>query len=489
MTETPTNERKEKNNNPVISLFSGAMGLDLGLEGAGLQVAVALECSPCPVATIRHNRPQLPVIDKVIEDVPTNEILDEAQLAPREAFAVVGGPSCQVFSTAGQRKSLADPRSTMFRHFVRVIQDTQPEFFVMENVRGLLSAAVRHRPLNQRGPGNPPLEADEQLGSAFRVVAATLRDLGYYCLFDVLNAADYGVPQIRQRLVIIGSRDGRKLEMPQPTHHVDGANGLPEWRTLGQSLQDLVEDDPDYYHFCPAKEKYLKLIPEGGNWRQLPDELKSAALGRAFHSWGGRSGFFRRLSRERPSPALTTRPDSKATTLCHPTELRPLTVGEYARIQQFPDDWIFQGSVRKKYEQVGNAVPVGLGAAIGEALVTATSTKPSKERLGFFETLNLDLLAKLTRRPKTIVNPPRMRLDDKKNALTDWYGDGTRLRDDPYDYVPAHLAEEFESLVSSHSARARRTKLAASLTAHKAQAGHKEHPPSEIPLPLPTSEE
>ena len=265
-----------------------------------------------------------------------------------------------------------------------MVRDTQPKFFVMENVRGLLSAAVRHRPLKQRGPGYPPLEEEEQLGSAFRVIAETLRDLGYYCVFDVLNAADYGVPQTRQRLVIIGSRDGRKVLMPKPTHHSEGDGGLPKWRTLGEALEGLNEDDPDYYLFCPAKERYLKLILEGGNWRQLPEELKSKALGRASQSWGGRTGFFRRLSRERPSPALTTRPDSKATTLCHPTELRPLTVGEYARIQQFPDDWVFEGTVRKKYEQVGNAVPIGLGTAIGNALIAAARSYVRQYRLGSF---------------------------------------------------------------------------------------------------------
>ena len=446
MAETPNKQYKKKR--PVISLFSGAMGLDLGLEAAGLNVVVALECNLYPIATIGRNRPSLPLINRPIEDVSSNEILEAAQLTPGEAFAVIGGPSCQVFSTAGRRRSLADPRSTMFKHFVRVIRDTQPEFFVMENVRGLLSAAVRHRPLKQRGPGYPRLAEEEQLGSAFRVVAETLRALGYYCVFDVLNAADYGVPQTRQRLVIIGSRDGRKLWMPKPTHSPDGDNGLPKWCTLGEALNDLNEDNPDYYHFCPAKERYLKLVPEGGNWRQLPEDLKSEALGRAFRSWGGRSGFFRRLSRERPSPALTTRPDSKATTLCHPTELRPLTVGEYARIQQFPDDWVFEGSVRKKYEQVGNAVPIGLGRAIGNAIVTAARSHICEERLGRFETFNLDLLAKLTRRPKTIVNPPRMRQDDTQNTITSWYGDGNRLRDDAYDYVPAQLAKEFESLIS-----------------------------------------
>lgn len=446
MTEIPGKQNKGKR--PVISLFSGAMGLDLGLEAAGLDIAVALECNPFPVATILRNRPSVPVIDRPIEDVSSDEILEAANLKPAEAFAVVGGPSCQAFSTAGQRQSLGDPRGTMFKHFVRVIRDTQPKFFVMENVRGLLSAAVRHRPLKHRGPGYPKLAEEEQLGSAFRVVAEMLRGLGYYCVFDVLNAADFGVPQTRQRLVIVGSREGRKVRLPKPTHHAEGAEGLPKWRTFGEALGGLNEDAPDYYMFCPSKERYLKLIPEGGNWRQLPEELKSDALGRAFQSWGGRSGFFRRLSRERPSPALTTRPDGKATTLCHPTELRPLSVGEYARIQQFPDDWVFEGTVRKKYEQVGNAVPIGLATAIGKALIAAARSHVREDRLGRFETYNLDLLAKLTRRPKTIVNPPRMRQDDERNTLTDWYGDGQRMRDDAYDYVPAQFAEEFESLIA-----------------------------------------
>ena len=479
-----THRKRNKGKRAVISLFSGAMGLDLGLEAAGLEIAVALECNSFPVATITRNRPQLPLINKPIEHVSSDEILEAAQLESGDSFAVVGGPSCQVFSTAGQRLSLGDPRSTMFRHFVRVIRDTQPDFFVMENVRGLLSAAVRHRPLKQRGPGYPRLEEGEQLGSAFRVVAETLRELDYYCVFDVLNTADYGVAQTRQRLVIIGSRDGRKVRMPKPTHDAEGAGGLPKWHTLGEALGGLNEDDPDYYPFCPAKERYLKLVPEGGNWRQLPEGLKSKALGRAFQSWGGRSGFFRRLSRERPSPALTTRPDSKATTLCHPTELRPLTVGEYARIQQFPDDWIFEGTVRKKYEQLGNAVPIGLGTAIGKALVTAACSHVREDRRGRFETFNLDLLAKLTRRPKTIVNPPRMRQDDEQNTLTDWYGSGHRMRDDPYDYIPSQLTEAFESLIAKGSRLRRQDRLSASHTADETEAGKAERRPPEIALPL-----
>src|SRR5689334_10327475 len=153
---------------PVISLFSGAMGLDLGLEEAGLRVAVAVECNPTAVATIRANRPGLPVIDRKIEDVTTAEILEAAGLKKEEAFAVVGGPSCQAFSTAGQRSSLSDPRGTLFQHFARVVKEAQPHFFAMENVRGLLSAAVKHRSLKERGPGYPTLEPDEELGSALK---------------------------------------------------------------------------------------------------------------------------------------------------------------------------------------------------------------------------------------------------------------------------------------------------------------------------------
>ena len=213
-------ESSERN---VISLFSGAMGLDLGLEAAGLRIAVALERDAFAVATIRRNRPLLPLVDSAIEDVTSPDLLAAAKLRAGSVFAVAGGPSCQVFSTAGRRQSLDDPRSTMFDHFVRVVRETRPEFFVMENVRGLLSAAVRHRPLGQRGPGFPPLAEEEELGSAFQVVARTLRGLGYYCVFDVLNAADYGVPQTRQRLVILGSRDGKRSACP--SRHTVGRAG------------------------------------------------------------------------------------------------------------------------------------------------------------------------------------------------------------------------------------------------------------------------
>jgi len=203
----------------------------------------------------------------------------------------------------------------------------------------------------------------------------------------------------------------------------------------------LPEEPPEFYRFCPSKEKYLGQVPEGGNWRDLPEGIRKEALGKAYDSWGGRSGFFRRLSFDKPSPALTTRPDSKATSLCHPTDLRPLSVQEYARVQEFPDGWAFAGTVRKKYEQVGNAVPLGLGEAAGHAVLTAMGKGGAEDRKGRVECWNLDLLTRLTKRPRTIVNPPRMRNDTAEATIEGWYEGRGRMRHDAIDYAPPELQE------------------------------------------------
>ena len=433
----------------VVSLFSGAMGFDLGLERAGFSIKVAVECDKHALETVRLNRPDLPVIGRRIEDVASEEILEAAGLKPREPTIVVAGPSCQAFSTAGQRGSLGDPRGLMFEHFIRVVRETQPRFFIMENVHGMLSAAVKHRPLKERGPGYPPLEPDEELGSAFRVVSAKLRDLGYYSIFDVLNAADFGVPQRRQRLVIIGSREGENISMPLPTHSENGTANLPLWRSFRDAVDGLEDNAPEFCRFLPSREKYLRKVPEGGNWRDLPASIQKQAMGGAYASWGGRSGFFRRLALDKPTPALTTQPDSKATTLCHPLELRPLTVREYARVQQFPDDWQFCGTVRKKYEQVGNAVPLGLGEAIGRSIRKVMRSRKLHRRKGKVECWNVNLLVRLSHRPRTIVNPPRMRKDASRETISDWYDGEPRLRDDALQYIPPELAEQLHQLRGS----------------------------------------
>jgi DNA (cytosine-5)-methyltransferase 1 len=419
----------------VISLFSGGLGLDLGLEQAGLAIRAAIECNRFAAQTIRQNRPDIPLIDHKLELVTTEEILDAAELKPGEPTVVTAGPSCQSFSTAGQRGSVSDPRGVMFREFLRVVREAQPEFFVMENVKGVLSAAIKHRPLKDRGPGHPPLEAEEELGSAFRLILKELRATGYFIVFDLLNAADYGVPQTRERVVFIGSRDGRPVEMPQPTHAREPAEGLTPWVTLRKALRGLKDAEPAYNDLSPSKKRFLRLVPEGGNWRDLPAQLHAEALGGAHVSWGGRGGFFRRLAWDRPAPALTTRPDSKATMLCHPTELRPLSVAEYTRLQQFPDGWVFAGGVPQQYIQVGNAVPIGLGKAIGKALRLAMRRWKREELLGKVVCLNADLIHRMANRPRTVLNPGRMRLDPSIEAAREWLAAEDKYRHKLLDFI------------------------------------------------------
>lgn len=346
------------------------MGLDLGLEAAGMRTAVAVEKYGIAVQTVKLNKGEdFPILDEPIERFDTEEILDFGDLRPREAFVLIGGPCCQSFSTAGKRRSLSDGnKGALFREFKRIVSEAQPRFFVMENVKGMLSAAVMHRPLDKRGPGYPPLAPDEELGSALRVIRAELASLGYYVIFGLVNCADYGVPQKRLRLVFIGSRDGEDIVIPKPTHSEKGGNGTKRWVTLEEAIAG-IKGRPEFIPFKQKRAKLLGLLKAGENWRSLPKRLQRAALGAAADTWGGRSGFCRRLVLGKPAPTLTTDPTGRATTLCHPTKLRPLSVQEYARLQQFPDDWKFLGLTSQKYIQIGNAVPTGLGLAIGKMLI------------------------------------------------------------------------------------------------------------------------
>lgn len=440
---------KAKKKIPVISLFSGAMGLDLGLEDAGFEVVLAVECDAQAVATIKKNKPTLPVIHQRIETVTSEQILKAAGLKKGGNFVVCGGPSCQSFSTAGQRRSLADPRGSLFNHFVRIVRETRPKFFAMENVRGMLSAALKHRPLDQRGPGHPPLEAEEELGSAFRVIVDELKGLNYYVAFDLLNSADYGTPQVRHRLIFLGSRDGKGIAIPKPTHSKDGEGGLAPWATVRQAIGRFTEANPEGYPLRETEAKYLIHVPEGGNWKDLPQEMQEEALGGAYVSWGGRSGFFRRLAWDKPSPALPTQPYFRATMLCHPVALRPLSIKEYARIQQFPDTWKFAGTVSSRYRQIGNAVPVGLGTAIGRAIKAAWNMHSGKRPLGVVETSNSDLVKKMLNRPVTILNPPRMRGEADEQSHDLWREVTRKRRESAQGYAAAKPAAKPKRKVQS----------------------------------------
>ncbi len=362
---------------PVISLFSGAMGLDLGLEAAGLNVRVSTDFDPFCCKTMQINgRNFVPGdIRKLIAyDPECSFLMRKADLLPGEAFLVVGGPPCQPFSTAGKRLAIADPRGSLFREFCYAVRKVRPRFFVMENVKGILSAALQ--PIRN---GSKPTCEEELPGSVFNVIKNEFAELGYKVTYGILDAVHYGVPQFRERLIIIGSRDHEDIFLPVPTHFPMHQNRAYRWKTLFEAIGDLENSAGVCGSFSKDRLSYLRLVPPGGNWRSLPEDVRSEAMGGAFNSGGGKVGFYRRLDYNQPSPTLITSPVQKATMLCHPVHDRPLSVREYARIQQFPDDWEIAGSITDCYRQIGNAVPIGLGKAIGEAIVaTATGATLSK---------------------------------------------------------------------------------------------------------------
>ena len=352
-----------------LSFFSGALGLDLGLEKAGFEPLLVCENDKFCISTIKANKPDTPLIED-IRDYSASDIKNIAGITEDDSVdLVIGGPPCQAFSTAGARKSFEDERGNVFIKYLEIATDLKAKFIVIENVRGLLSAPLKHRPHNQRGEGFSALTEDERPGGALKYILSFLEDKGYGISFNLYNSANYGTPQIRERVVIVASIDGKKLPYLKPTHSDDPKWGLPQWNTFKNATSNLSSyDNEECAEFPEGRLKYYKMIGPGGNWKSLPIDSQIEAMGNAYYSGGGKTGFFRRLAWDKPSPTVLTSPTMPATDLAHPVEDRPLSVAEYARIQEFPDDWFFAGKTKDKYKQIGNAVPVSLGLAIGNLL-------------------------------------------------------------------------------------------------------------------------
>jgi DNA (cytosine-5)-methyltransferase 1 len=346
-----------------VSVFSGGMGLDLGLERAGFNIRLAADKMSAAIETIRANRPDLPLFSGDVRQLTAEEVYRLSGLAPGEADLLAGGPPCQSFSTAGRRRGLDDDSTgPLVFEFARLVGEMRPRAFLMENVKGLLSASVRWRKLPYNNNGKI---IDDWHGSVMRELRAYLERLGYSLAVLEVNASDYCVPQTRVRIFLLGYREGSVVSFPEPTHAREGGLFVSPWRTIRDVLSDLDDDDSYCARFSERKLKYLRMIPPGGNWRDLPEELARESMGRAYHAKGGRSGYWRRLSFDAPSPTILTEPQNASTALCHPTHDRPLTVRECARIQTFPDNWSFHGRGADQYRLVGNAVPVQLASVIG----------------------------------------------------------------------------------------------------------------------------
>jgi DNA (cytosine-5)-methyltransferase 1 len=324
-------KEKKKTEFTVLDLFSGCGGTSLGMENAGLKHIALVEYDKFACETLRKNRPKWKVIEKDIREVDFKGM---------KADIVEGGFPCQSFSYAGKKMGFSDVRGTMFFEFARCVSEVKPKIAIAENVKGL----EKH---------------DE--GRTLKTMISILDEIGYNVQYRVLRAQYHDVPQKRERLIIIGIRKDLNLPFIFPTEN-------DYLVTLREALENVPESGGQTYP--KKKEEIMKLIPEGGYWKDLPLDLQKDYMGGSFYHSGGKTGMARRLSWNEPSLTLTTSPAQKQTERCHPTETRPLNVREYARIQTFPDEWDFAGSVNQQYKQIGNAVPVNLGYHLGRSLIS-----------------------------------------------------------------------------------------------------------------------
>lgn len=363
----------------TISLFSGATGLDLGFKKAGFDIKLCIEMDKWACKTIRKNT-NIPLIEGDINDITTEQILEEAKLKKEEVDIIIGGPPCQAFSSAGKMKGLEDFRGNVIVKYLEIIKSIKPKFFILENVRGLLSAKLNAIPSQYTGYD----KIVSVKGSVMYFLIKEFAKYDYTLSFALYNSANYGAPQKRDRIIIMGHRGKERIPLPSPTHSENAKAGTKKWLTLQSAIKDLDEKSQTGMNFSEKTLKYLSLLKAGECWRQLPSDIQEEALGGAYHLSGGKTGFYRRLDMNKPSPTLVTSPIMKATMLAHPEKLRPLSIQEYARIQQFPDNWIFEGSISEIYRQIGNAVPISLGYMAGKQiklfLKNANVLKEEEER-------------------------------------------------------------------------------------------------------------
>ena len=363
----------------ALSFFTGAMGLDLGLKKAGIDIILACESEKFIRETIKLNNPKL----KVLEDInkySAKDIRKAAGLKKNEKIdLIIGGPPCQAFSTAGKRLSINENRGVVFLKFLELIKQLNPTYFVIENVRGLLSVPLKHIPHSSR---KRKLKTVEEKGGTLLSILKYLKKCGYKVSFNLYSSANFGTPQIRERVIIIGNKN-EKLPYLVPTHSDDPRFHLKPWNTFRKAVKGLHNIKHDYVTFPKDRLIYYKKLKEGQNWKDLPLSLQKKALGSSYFAGGGKTGFLRRLGWNKPSPTLVTDPTMPATDLAHPELDRPLSIQEYKRIQEFPDDWKLSGSLRNQYKQIGNAVPVSLGKAIGQLIINHINKKNIKTINGF----------------------------------------------------------------------------------------------------------
>ncbi|MBQ6288286.1 MAG: DNA cytosine methyltransferase [Clostridia bacterium] len=324
----------------TIELFAGAGGLALGIEKAGFNTIALNEFDSDACATLRANRPNWNVIEGDVAKISCLDLEEYFSLKKGDLDLLSGGAPCQAFSYAGKKLGLEDARGTLFYHYAKFLEKLQPKMFLFENVRGLLT---------------------HDKGRTYHLMLSIFEQAGYNIQKQVMNAWDYGVPQKRERLITIGIRKdlADRIHFDFPLPH--------DYKPV---LRDILLDCPksEGVLYSDYKTKIFDLVPPGGYWRDIDPVIAKEYMKSCWDMGGGRTGILRRLSLDEPSLTVLTSPSQKQTDRCHPLEPRPFTVRENARVQTFPDDWIFCGSVGAQYKQVGNAVPVNLAYEVGKKI-------------------------------------------------------------------------------------------------------------------------
>ncbi len=325
-----------------IELFAGGGGLALGMEKSGFRHVLLNEFETSACNTLRLNRPEWNVVEGDIRHI------DFTPLKGKIDF-LSGGFPCQAFSFAGKQGGFNDVRGTLFFELARAVKEIQPRVFMAENVKGIVS---------------------HDNGKTFATICNVIDELGYTLITPrVMKAIMYMVPQKRERIIFLAIRkdltEGVEFHWPSPYKRI---------LTLRDALfkSEIYNSDvpvSEGARYPEKKKKVLEQVPPGGDWRNLPEPVAKDYMGGSWGLGGGKTGMARRLSLDEPSLTLTCAPAQKQTERCHPIETRPLTVREYARIQTFPDDWMFFGTMSDKYKQIGNAVPVNLAWAIGRSIM------------------------------------------------------------------------------------------------------------------------
>ena len=322
-----------------VELFAGAGGLALGLEEAGFENLLSNDFDKDSCDTLKLNRPNWNVVCDSVENLAEKDLLKMLNIKKGELDLLSGGYPCQSFSYAGKRLGLNDVRGTMFYYYAKILKQLKPKIFLAENVKGLVS---------------------HDGGKTLQTMINVFEEIGYRVQYRVLNAWDYGVAEKRERVVIIGIRNDIQVDYEYPTPH--------DYKPV---LRDVLKNVPksEGATYPQSKKEVFDLVPLGGCWRDLPQDIARSYMKGSYNLGGGKTGMARRISWDEPSLTILCSPCMKQTDRCHPDETRPFTVRESARIQSFPDTWQFCGNLHSKYKQIGNAVPVNLAKEIGLSII------------------------------------------------------------------------------------------------------------------------